>query len=192
MKSKKIVFILVMAIVVVGFGFYFFSSVRRDREGGAMLSVKNLFFGSPPEVGKLAPDFEFPDLTGRRIRLSDLRGKVVFLNIWATWCRPCVLEMPLIEKLHRAMSGRSFIVLAVSQDQGSDSEEKVRRFVRKMGLTFPVLLDPENQLSTLYRVTGYPETYIIDREGILVQRLIGPREWASPEWVEALTKLAGG
>lgn len=122
------------------------------------------------------------------IRLSDLRGKVVFLNIWATWCPPCVYEMPLIERLHRTMRGRSFIVLAVSQDSGYG--EKVRRFARELELTFPILLDPEQKLSRLYRVTGYPESFIIDKEGILVQRIIGAREWSSPEWVSAMTQLA--
>jgi len=155
-----------------------------------MLSIKNLMFGNPPEVGQPAPDFELRDLAGRLIRLSDLRGKVVFLNIWATWCPPCVYEMPMIEKLHWIMRGRSFIVLAASQDTGGDSEENVRKFVRENGLTFTILLDPDNQLSWLYRVIGLPETFIIDKDGILVQRIIGPKDWTSPEWVAAMTQLA--
>ncbi|MBW2147471.1 MAG: TlpA family protein disulfide reductase [Deltaproteobacteria bacterium] len=190
MSLKKKLFILFLAFAVVGFSYFFFASVRRDREGGPMLSIKNLMFGNPPEVGQPAPDFELRDLAGRLIRLSDLRGKVVFLNIWATWCPPCVYEMPMIEKLHWIMRGRSFIVLAASQDTGGDSEENVRKFVRENGLTFTILLDPDNQLSWLYRVIGLPETFIIDKDGILVQRIIGPKDWTSPEWVAAMTQLA--
>ena len=178
MSSKKALFVLLLLLIVAGFIFFFFTSTRHD------------MLGPPPEVGQRAPDFEFPDLTGRMVRLSDLRGKTVFLNIWATWCPPCVQEMPLIERLHRAMHGRSFIVLAASQDTGADSDEKVRKLTRGFGLTFTSLLDPQRQLTFLYRVSGYPETFIIDKEGILIQRIIGPREWTSPEWMGALTQLA--
>lgn len=124
-----------------------------------------------------APDFALADLDGRRHRLSDYRGKVVFLNIWATWCLPCRMEMPSMERLHRRLQGQDFIMLAVSEDE--DGATAVRPFVDELGLTFPILLDPQGVLPPRYGVTGYPETFIIDREGKVVQHTIGPERWDS-------------
>lgn len=190
MSLKKWLFILFLAFLVAGFGFFFFTTERREAERGAALSTRSLIPDHLPGVGQLAPDFELPDLTGRKVRLSDLRGKTVFLNIWATWCPPCIQEMPLIERLHRAMRGRSFIILAASQDTGLDSAAKVRKLVRELELTFPILLDPKRELTISYRLTGYPETFIIDKEGTIIQRIIGMRDWTSSEWMSALTQLA--
>jgi len=130
-------------------------------------------------VGFPAPDFTLRDLNGRSYRLSALRGKVVFLNIWATWCPPCRMEMPSMELLHRRLQGRDFIMLAVSEDEGERTG--VRAFVDEMKLTFPVLLDPEGKLPPRYGVTGYPETFVIDRNGHVVEHFIGPEDWATEE-----------
>ena len=138
-------------------------------------------------AGFPAPDFSLRDLEGHFHRLSDLRGKVVFLNLWATWCPPCRMEMPSMERLFRHLRERGFVLLAVSQDEGGKAA--VEPFVRDLGLTFPVLVDPEHQVGDRYQVWGYPESFIIDREGRIVERVIGPRRWDSPEQVEALEAL---
>lgn len=138
-------------------------------------------------VGQPAPEFSLTDLQDRAVRLANLKGKVVFLNVWATWCEPCRAEMPSMQALYDKLRGPSFEMLAVSADQGG--KPIVEAFVREMALGFPVLLDPEQQISSRYGVTGYPETFIIDRNGRVVAHEIGPRRWDAPEAREALQTL---
>jgi peroxiredoxin len=135
----------------------------------------------------VAPDFAVADLQGRTVRLSALRGKVVVLNLWTTWCPPCIQEMPSMERLYHAFDGEDLTLLAVSQDE--DGRHAVEPFVEKMRFSFPIFLDPEHQVGDRYEVTGYPETFVIDRNGLVVEHVIGPRDWASPESVAALRTL---
>lgn len=123
-----------------------------------------------------APDFAVPDLQGGTVRLSDLRGKVVFLNLWATWCEPCRQEMPAMEMLYREFAHQDFTMLAVSED--SNGAEAVRPFVAEFGFTFPVGLSPDGAVGKKYGITGYPETYLIDKSGQVVAHFVGPRNWA--------------
>ena len=136
---------------------------------------------------KIAPDFAVTDLAGRTVRLSALRGKVVVLNIWATWCPPCVEEMPSIERLWSVLRGDDFALLAVSQDE--EGRHSVEPFVARMGFSFPVFLDPDHEVGDRYGVWGYPETFIIDRNGYVVEHVIGPRDWASAESLASLRAL---
>jgi peroxiredoxin len=136
---------------------------------------------------RLAPDFAVTDLNGQAVRLSAFRGKVVLLNLWTTWCPPCREEMPSMERLYGLLRDRDFQLLAVSQDE--DGTRAVEPFVREMKLSFPVLVDPERQVGARYGVWGYPETFVIDRNGYVVERVIGPRDWASPASVAALERL---
>ena len=135
----------------------------------------------------VAPDFAVSDLAGRTVRLSALRGKVVVLNLWTTWCAPCVDEMPSMERLWTSLEGEDFALLAVSQDE--DGRRVVEPFVERMKLSFPVFLDPEHEVGDRYGVWGYPETFIIDRNGRVVEHVVGPRDWATPESVRALRAL---
>lgn len=139
------------------------------------------------QSGYQAPDFRLSDLSGREYRLADLRGNVVFLNVWATWCPPCRDEMPSMEQLHRRLAGRDFVMLAVSED--ANGREAVEPFVRQLGLSFPVLLDPEGVIPKRYGVTGYPETFIIDRSGRVIQHLKGPENWASEQVQDYFIRL---
>ena len=129
--------------------------------------------------GTPAPEFTLPDLNGNMVSLTDYKGRVVLLNIWATWCLPCVEEMPSMEKLHQEMKDEDFIILAVSID--SLGEEVVIPFVKKHNLSFTVLVDKKATLKKRYQATGVPESIIIDREGRVVEKVIGARNWASPE-----------
>jgi DsbE subfamily thiol:disulfide oxidoreductase len=133
-----------------------------------------------------APKFVLPDLSGKVVRMDDLRGKVVLLNLWATWCPPCVEEMPTLEALSKKMTGRDFVLLAISEDEHS---EKVGPWIEKRGLTFPVLLDAQGQIGADLGITGYPETFIVDRTGRIVHHHIGYRNWAEPGIVAALERL---
>lgn len=135
----------------------------------------------------LAADFAVPDLAGQAVRLSAYRGKVVLLNLWTTWCPPCREEMPSMEALYQRLKDRGFVLLAVSQDEGGKA--LVEPFVQQLALTFPVLVDPEHQVGDRYEVWGYPESFLIDREGRVVERIIGPRDWLAPTQVQAIERL---
>ena len=134
---------------------------------------------SQTQVGLPAPDFSFPDLKGQEVGLSDHGGKVVLVNIWATWCHPCREEMPSMQRLYERFKGENFEILAVSID--STGREAVAPFVHKLNLTFPALLDPEANIKLPYGVTGVPESFIVDKEGMLVKKIIGPIDWATPK-----------
>jgi peroxiredoxin len=125
------------------------------------------------------PNFTLPDINGKEVSLSGHRGKVVLVNVWATWCPPCRQEMPSMQSLYEKFKGENFEILAVSID--SEGREAVAPFMRKMNLTFPALLDPGETIRSLYGITGVPESFIIDKKGILVQKIIGPINWATPE-----------
>lgn len=152
---------------------------------GALAGLQ--YMHRPPSTGYEAADFTLPDLQGNPVRLSDLRGKVVFLNLWATWCPPCRMEMPGMERLYHQLAGRDFAMLAVAEDNGG--AEAVAPFVRQQGLSFPVLLDPDATLSPRYGATGYPETFIIDRSGRVVNHTIGPADWGSKEMLAYFEQL---
>jgi peroxiredoxin len=132
-----------------------------------------------PEQGYLAPDFALPSLDGQTVRLSDLRGKAVLLNFWATWCSPCRQEMPTIEKVYQDSKSRGLAILAVSLDAGSKSV--VKSFMQELKLEFPVLLDPEMEVLRIYRMVGIPASFLIDKQGIIRHREVGYRNWTDPE-----------
>jgi peroxiredoxin len=130
-------------------------------------------------VGSRAPTFQAIDLqTGRPARFSDYRGKVVLLNIWATYCIPCRTEMPAIERLSHRLAGTDFHVLAVSVDVVDSTA--VDAFVRQFGLTFDVWHDQPGLTQRLYQTTGVPETFVIDRHGVIVKKAIGAMDWDDP------------
>ena len=139
-------------------------------------------------VGRPAPDFALPGLDGKIVRLSDFKGKVVFLNIWATWCSPCREEMPSMEKLYQQMKGQPFEILAVSID--ILGAKAVAPFMSELNLTFPALLDPQGSVRQLYGATGVPETFIVDKNGIIAVKVIGARNWASADAVKTFQELA--
>ncbi len=148
---------------------------------------------SPPkvEVGSPAPDFVLKGLDGTEYRLSDLRGKVVFVNLWATWCPPCRQELPTMVRFYQEYRERGVEILAVSEDRDVGA---VRRAVLRYGIPFPVLMDENQKVYRLYRATGVPETHLIDPSGILRQSVIGAFDWTSPEVrraVEAMLPRAG-
>jgi peroxiredoxin len=137
--------------------------------------------------GSPAPDFVLPGLDGRKVSLKDYRGKVIFLNIWATWCPTCREEIPSMEKLYQALKGEPFEILAVSVDKAS--AKAVASFMKARNLSFPALLDPEGQIARPYGVTGVPESFIINKEGIIEKIVIGPIDWAAPTVVNTFRTL---
>jgi peroxiredoxin len=139
------------------------------------------------DAGVEAPAFELPRLGGDdSVALESLRGRVVLLNFWATWCKPCEDEMPSMERLYRRLEGQPFELLAVSVD---DAGAPVADFVERYGLTFPVLLDPRKSAALAYQTTRYPESFLLDAEGVVVERYIGPRTWDAPEYERRIRQL---
>ena len=133
-------------------------------------------------VDRPAPDFSLPLLDGRKTRLSDYTGQVVLLNIWATWCPPCLSEMPSMEKLYQKFKDEDFQILAVSIDtMGADV---VAPFIKNHNLSFPVLIDSKGTITRLYRTTGVPESFIINKNGVVVQKIVGPIDWTEPSVLE--------
>jgi cytochrome c biogenesis protein CcmG, thiol:disulfide interchange protein DsbE len=121
-------------------------------------------------IGKEAPNFIYFGLDGQTRELKELRGKVVFLRFWADWCPHCAVEMPIIEKVYQEMKDRGLIVIAVNVKQ---SEPKVRAFISKFELSYPIALDQEGRISDKYEVKGLPVNYVINRQGILKELIVG-------------------
>ena len=134
----------------------------------------------PVTLGSRAPQFEAVTLETQAVKrtLADYRGKVVLLNIWATWCTPCIVEMPTMEALHREFKNTDLRIVAVSIDQ-PQTEDQILQFVKDLGLTFEVLHDPEGDITRAYQATGYPETFVIGRDGVIRKKVIGAADWNS-------------
>ena len=132
----------------------------------------------PALQGNPAPDFELKDLAGTTVKLSDLRGKVVVLNFWATWCPPCREEIPSMMRLNKAMEGKDFRMLAVSIDEGG--KEAVAGFFGKSGFNLPALLDTDQSVGKRYGLTGVPETFVIDKKGVILKKIVGAMDWFDP------------
>jgi peroxiredoxin len=129
--------------------------------------------------GEAAPNFQLRDMEGRMVALSDLRGKIVLINFWATWCGPCRVEMPAMEQLYRAYSRKDFEILAVSTDP--QGVAVTRPFQQENHLTFPILHDAEYRVGLAYGARSLPMTFVVDREGVVRQQIFGARDWGAPE-----------
>ena len=148
--------------------------------------------------GEVAPYFAMKDLTGRNVSRDDLEGKATVLCFWASWCEPCIKELPALERLHSILSSRGGRVIGIGID---DSRKNLAKIIAKEGVTFPVLLDESGLAKQRYQVKGVPETFLLNSRnrivalvgggGKLEVRLTGPREWDDPHTVELLTSSLG-
>jgi cytochrome c biogenesis protein CcmG, thiol:disulfide interchange protein DsbE len=163
LKNKSLIFIVLF--IVSALVFILFSNQQANNKIAA--------------IGLNAPEFEFLDPSSKSIvRSSDMKGKVIFLNFWATWCPPCREEIPSIEALYKEMSGNSnFRIVTVLY---KDSYENGSEYMRSNGYTFPVYADDNGKSFKDFGLTGVPETYLIDKKGILRKHVIGPADWNSP------------
>ncbi len=139
----------------------------------------------PPLVGSTAPEFTVTDAE-RTVALKDLRGKVVVLNFWATWCPPCVEEMPSLVRMQKELKDKGVTVLAVSVD---DDARQYHQFLDKNKVDLLTVRDPRQRSNELYGTFKFPETYIIDRQGVLRRKFIGAVDWTKPDVVDYLSKL---
>jgi thiol-disulfide isomerase/thioredoxin len=160
---------------------------------GAVLALLGALFvllgepGAPPLArGDVAPGFDLPLLAGGRLALDSRQGKVTLVNFWATWCKPCEEEMPAMDRLHGMLRHEGFELLAIAVDE---NRADVAEFQARLGVSFPILLDPKQAISRQYQTTGFPESLLLDRQGRIVERYVGPREWDHPQYVERIRRL---
>lgn len=143
--------------------------------------------GSKPAENKPAPNISVISLDDTQLNLDSLKGKVVLLNFWATWCPPCREEIPSMMKLNSFMAGKPFKMVCVSVDEGG--KKAVTEFFKNTGFSLPAYVDPTGQAPATYGLTGVPETFVIDKKGIIVKKVIGGLDWASPEVIAFLEGL---
>jgi len=177
---RRLIFIIVL-LLLVGGSIYLVSagSLRPSSEPAAAVAV-----------GGQAPDFSLTDLDGRVVSLAQLRGKVVLVNFWATWCPPCRAEMPSMEKLYHLLKDEDFVMLAINIE--ADGEQTVARFLEKNQHSFPILLDTQGVVQKQYGVYKFPETFVIRKDGIIDDKVIGAFDWAHPETVAYFRDLIKG
>jgi thiol-disulfide isomerase/thioredoxin len=168
-KSKGIVLIII--IVICAAALFMMPETKK--------------YESIAEVGKPAPMFEYADSTGKMWKLADLRGKVVFINFWATWCTTCESEMPYKEALHQKMQGKPLQMLGMLF---RDDPENLPDYYKTHKVSAPTLISPGNEAAKIFGITGVPETFIVDKEGIIREKLVGPKEWGNEETTAMIEK----
>lgn len=174
-------FLALIFLLILGLGalVYFTQGLffKKEAASPAEEYIKKLGIERPGNKA-VAPDFTLEDLSGRPLSLKKLRGEVVFLNFWATWCVPCRQEMPTMEKLYQEFKERGLVVVAVNY---RETKEEIQKFVDELGLTFPVLVDRDGRVSETYGVWSIPLSYFIDRKGDFIGKVSGYRRWDGPE-----------
>ncbi len=174
-------------------GIHYYSWVRRLAYSAILsiaavylIALSGCYSGSrPPRIGTNAPEFTVQD-PDRTVKLSDLRGQVVVLNFWATWCAPCVEEMPSLVEMQRRMKGKGVTVLGVSVDV---DQSAYKQFIKEHNVNLLTVRDPGQKSSGLYGTFKFPETYVIDRNGVMRRKFIGAVDWTEPEITDFLSKL---
>lgn len=136
------------------------------------------------KVGDPAPNFQLYDINGDPVTLSEYRGSIVFINFWATWCGPCLAEMPTMEALYKAFERKDFEILAISTD--AQGVAVTRPFRNEMKLTFPILHDSDYRVGLAYGARTLPMSFLVDRKGVIIHRIFGARDWESPEAKEII------
>ena len=139
------------------------------------------------QEGNLALEFTLPDQNNNKVSLSGLRGKVVLLNFWASWCGPCLSEMGSLEKLYQHFKGKPFEILAVSLDE--EGWKAIGAFLKKTPVTFPILLDSDFKTSEQYGTYRLPETYLINPQGQIMEKIVGPQSWDDSRWSQKIEAL---
>ena len=182
-KKYVLLFLLIFISVILFFLEHFTETPISIED----IQTKEIFNAKKSSVGYFAPSFKLRNIKGNYESLESYRGEVVVLNFWATWCTPCRIEMPSFEKLYRRYRSEGVTVLAITLDK--NSENKIKSFVDEYGLSFPILLDEKGEVERLYPSMTIPFTYIIDRQGRIVARVDGAKNWESSETFEAIEYL---
>jgi peroxiredoxin len=173
---KKIAFLVILVVLIALFTAGWFVM---NRETGNKIITG----------GDRAPEFHLKTLDGGSVSLAELRGKVVMVHFWATWCPPCVEEIPTLDRLHHSPMGKDFEMLAVNEDEGG--EGAVASFLQQNKLNLPVLVDTGSDVARRYGTYKLPETYIVDRQGVVRYKAIGPRDWTDPASIQIVQNIIG-
>jgi peroxiredoxin len=158
--------------------------------GGGVYIYSNLPSTTAVVAGDMAPNFQLKDTNGNTVTLSELRGRVVMVNFWATWCPPCIEEMPSMERLYQLMAGEDFVMLAINTEK--DGRSAVSAFLKKKSYNFTILYDDQGAVQQQYGVYKFPESFIVGKDGSVVEKIIGPLDWSSSKTVAYLKSLAKG
>lgn len=169
--SKRVFFILLIFSAL----FYWFFIIPENR------------IDSDGSEGRIAPDFTLKNEEGAKVSLSALKGKVVLVHFWATWCSPCVAEFPTLNVLYQKMPKDHFVILAISQDE--EGKRAIDVFRKKVPFDFSAVLDPKQDISDLYGTYRLPETYLVNKEGMIVKKFIGPQDWSQPKIQEKIKQI---
>jgi len=174
-------FLIVVVFLLVG-GSLYLGSASSSRPSYEPVAVA--------EIGDIAPAFQLEDTAGNKVSLEDLRGKVVLVNFWATWCPPCRAEMPSMEKLNAAMADDDFVMLAINVEE--NGRTVIPAFLEKTPHTFSVLYDDLAVVQELYGVYRFPESFVIRKDGVIDDKVTGAIDWAHPETIAYFKDLAKG
>lgn len=161
---------VLLVILLTGVVAWQMRGAAEETSSPSLAEARPLDGEGAPLVGQIAPDFEIVYPDGSRQRLSDLRGRPVLINFWATWCGPCRVEMPEIERAYLQYQDQSLVVLAVNLQE---SPAQVQAFVEELAITFPVVLDPQGDLADRYQIRSLPSSLFIGRDGVVAVRWIG-------------------
>jgi len=169
------VYLFFMALLFAGFvAFFLFDAETLAGNDSGELDRLFSGMGVIKSVNALPVEVRLMDLNGRSVRISDYRGKIVFLNFWTTWCFDCRIEMPHMEKLHQRFKDKDFAMVTINLQE---SAAQVKQFFKKFKLTFTALLDSDGEVGAHFRITAIPSTFILNKEGIIIGKVMGPREW---------------
>jgi peroxiredoxin len=178
--NKKNLMIVIALIGLIGWGIYdtSLSSSNKTEKGSEVeetaTTSKNLEIGL--QEGNKAPNFGLKTLDGQKVKLSDMVGKKVILNFWATWCPPCKAEMPHMQDFYEEQKNNQVTILAVNLTTSEKSSDNIGSFVKDYGLTFPIVLDSEGQVGQTYQAVTIPTSYIIDTKGVIRKKIVGPMD----------------
>ncbi len=168
-------YLFLITLLFPGFAaFYLFNAESLAKADSQDLDQLLGDMGVIKMVQALPVEIRLNDLNGRPVSLSDFRGKIVFLNFWTTWCYDCRIEMPVMEKLHQKFKNKNFAMVTINLQE---SVSQVKQFFKDYKLTFTALLDSDGEVGAHFRITAIPTSFILNKEGIIIGKVMGPREW---------------
>ena len=183
-------YLLFIALLFSGFAaFYLFEAESSPKADSQELDQLFGEMGVIKMVQALPVEIRLKDLTGRPVSLNDFRGKIVFLNFWTTWCYACRIEMPDMEKLHQKFKNKDFAMVSINIQE---SVSQVNQFFEDFKLTFTALLDSDGEVGAHFMITAIPTTFILDKEGIIIGKVMGPRDWDGKKAFALFEHLTNG